>query len=105
MAAYRIRPFEGTAGEYEAVVVLQNLVEPNRPNSVASWRHWDEVRDPGRDFQRWLVEADGQLVAQGWLMLAGGFGGGSLCGVDCPGEDGGGCGDVGIPPRRLVGMT
>jgi GNAT superfamily N-acetyltransferase len=68
MAGYRIRPFEATGAEYEAVVALQNLVQPNRPNSVASWRHWDEVRDPGRAFQRWLAEQDGQLVAQGWLM-------------------------------------
>ena len=71
MSDYRIRPFEPTEAEYEAVVALQNLVEPNRPNPVASWRHWDESRDPERGFQRWLVEKDDQLVAQGWLMRTG----------------------------------
>ena len=39
MAAYRIRPFEGTAGEYEAVVVLQNLVEPKTNNEEHNPMH------------------------------------------------------------------
>jgi len=71
MSNYHIRPFNPTDSDYEAVVALQNLVQPNRPNSVASWRHWDKSRDPDRAFQRWLVEQDGQLVAQGWLMKTG----------------------------------
>jgi hypothetical protein len=40
MSHYHIRPFNFTDSDYEAVVALQNLVQPNRPNSVVSWRHW-----------------------------------------------------------------
>ena len=50
-----IRPFDPNPEEYEAVLELRNLVDPDEPSTVAIWQHWDALRGADSLFERWVV--------------------------------------------------
>jgi mycothiol synthase len=57
---------------YEAVVAVDNAIDPQHADSVENWQHWDRNRNPNHHFRRFIAERDGEVVAfghyghQGW---------------------------------------
>lgn len=64
-----VRLFEPTTAEYEAIVAVYNVVNPEDPGSAESWQHWDLHRDPAKIFRRYVVEDEGQIVGYGFSTL------------------------------------
>lgn len=60
-----IRPFSYSDEAYRKVVAIHNAVEPDNPDSVTGWKHWDENREPQYLFRRYVAERQGQVVAFG----------------------------------------
>lgn len=58
-----LRPF--TPDDYPAIVAVENAIYPDYPGTVDEWRFGDENRDPKCQWQRWVAEADGAIVAFG----------------------------------------
>lgn len=65
MLKMNIRPFAPTDADYEATVRVHNTALPEYCDSVQDWRHWDDNRPAHCKAERWLVELDGAVVAQG----------------------------------------
>lgn len=59
----RIRPFDGSDADFEAIVAVANAVWPDEPVNVEMLRHWESTRDPKYYFRRILAEMDGEVVA------------------------------------------
>jgi GNAT superfamily N-acetyltransferase len=74
---FTIRPFEATDADYAGFVALGLAVWPDQAVTVEERKHSDQTRDPKYLFQRFLVEADGTIVASGvycepwWAMKPG----------------------------------
>lgn len=62
-ANLRIRPF--TEHDYAAIVAIANAVLPEYPDTEAEWRHVDANRDPQCIHERWVAEADGEVLGFG----------------------------------------
>jgi len=63
---YTIRPFNPTTNEdYQALLAVHNAAWPDEPASMASWRFNDTHWQKGKLRQRFVVENDGQLIAEG----------------------------------------
>ncbi|MEM7029775.1 MAG: GNAT family N-acetyltransferase [Chloroflexota bacterium] len=61
----KIRPFEATDAEYEAIVAINNAVYPDKPDSAASIKYRDQNRDPKYLRQHFVVENDqAQIIAE-----------------------------------------
>lgn len=65
MRNLNFRPFAFTDADYEAVLAVRNETLPDYRETVEDWRHWDDSRPDYCKFERWVVELDGQPVAQG----------------------------------------
>ena len=61
----KIRQFEHTDADYEAIVNVHNLFCPEQPVSVDLLHQVDARRKPEYFFERYVAEADGQMVATG----------------------------------------
>jgi GNAT superfamily N-acetyltransferase len=62
----RVRPFNfDTRADYEDVVAIHNLIDPEFREAIESWQHWDRNRDPKLVFRRFIAERDGETVAYG----------------------------------------
>jgi GNAT superfamily N-acetyltransferase len=61
----RIRKFDGSDADYQAIVKIDNVVWPEFQATIENWKHWDGSRDSKYRFQRWLLESDGRVVAFG----------------------------------------
>lgn len=74
---FNIRPFEATDADYEAFAVLESAIWPEFPDTVEEWKHRDTTRDSQYLFRRFLVEKEGEVVADGvylepwWSMKPG----------------------------------
>lgn len=91
----RIRKFNGSDSDYEAIVAIDNAVWPEFQSTIDIWKHWDGARDPKFRFQRWVLECDGHIVAFGacgdrhWAYKPGQY----FIGMNVhPDEEGQGCG-------------
>lgn len=62
---YNVRPFNPTEEEYQAIVDVYNADWPDDPATTSTWQHEDEKRDKRYLFLRYVVEADGKIVAEG----------------------------------------
>ncbi len=61
-----VRPFNFTSvADYEAVVALDNAIDPEHADSVENWMHWDANRNPEHLLRRFIAERDGEAVAYG----------------------------------------
>lgn len=60
-----IRPFAYTDEAYRKAVAISNAIDPDSPDSVTGWKHWDENREPQYLFRRYVAERQGQVVAIG----------------------------------------
>ncbi len=63
--AIRIREFDGSDADYEAVVGIANAREPDNPTCVENIKHRDHAREKKYMFRRFIVELDGRVVATG----------------------------------------
>lgn len=62
---FKIRPFQPTDNEYEAIHLVEKAVYPENAESAAGFKHSDDSRKPEQFFQRWVVEQDGRIIAFG----------------------------------------
>lgn len=64
---YKVRPFNPTNEEYQAIVDVYNADWPEDPATIATWQHEDANRDKRYLFQRYVVEieADNKIVVEG----------------------------------------
>lgn len=62
---FTIRPFQKTDSDYRGVMAVENTVWPDFPRTVEEWKHRDATRDPQYLFRRFVVEAQGEMVALG----------------------------------------
>ncbi|MEZ4592763.1 MAG: GNAT family N-acetyltransferase [Chloroflexota bacterium] len=60
---FSIRPFQPTDAEYEAIAAVEKAVYPENADTVADFKHADASREPTQFFQRWVVVADGRILA------------------------------------------
>ncbi len=60
-----IREFDGSDADYEAIVLIANAWEPERPTCVENIRHRDDAREKQYMYRRILAELDGHVVAAG----------------------------------------
>jgi|GEM_PF-816745 len=65
---YTARPFHPSAEEYQAVTDVFSADWPDVPATPSVWQHDDENWDPQYLFQRFVVEADQQIVAEGYYF-------------------------------------
>ncbi len=63
-----IREFSPTAGDYERVVAINALVNPDHPADVETIRYRDRTWDPAQRKLRLVFDRDGQVL--GWGQLA-----------------------------------
>lgn len=68
MEPYTIRPFNPTSEEYDAIVQVYNQANLFEHGSAASWQHWDNHRDPGGLFRRYVVARQDTIVGYGFSM-------------------------------------
>jgi GNAT superfamily N-acetyltransferase len=61
----KIRPFEFTDADYEAVVAINNRIWPNETSTVEEWRYHDEKRNPDFMDEKFVFELDGKIVGMG----------------------------------------
>ena len=63
---YRVRLFQPTPDEYDAIVVVHRAAWPDaRHASTSAWQESDAEVPPGAVFQRIVAERDGAIVAEG----------------------------------------
>lgn len=62
---FHIRPFNATDQDYAAIVAIYNAIWPDKPDTVALCQRRDAMRDKQYFFQRFIVEAQNQIVAVG----------------------------------------
>jgi len=60
-----IRPF--TPDDYPAVVAVHNAAEPDYPETVQEWIHWEGSRAAYCLCERYVAERDGEVVAFGHI--------------------------------------
>ena len=60
---FAIRPFDGSDGDYRAIVDVWNVAFPDEPVAVETRRHYDETRQKQYLFQRLVGEIDGTPIA------------------------------------------
>lgn len=48
----RIRKFDGSDADYQAIVKIDNVVWPEFQATIENWKHWDGSRDSKYRFQR-----------------------------------------------------
>lgn len=65
---YKLRLFEPTSAEYEAIVRVYNDANPHASGSADTWRHWDQHRNPARLFTRYVVERKGEIGGYGYSL-------------------------------------
>ncbi len=59
----KIRLFQKTNDEYEAIFAVEKAVWPENPTTVAEFRHADETHNPEYFRERVVVEENGRIVA------------------------------------------
>jgi GNAT superfamily N-acetyltransferase len=62
---FKIRPFQPTDAEYQAIHLVEKAVYPENAESAADVKHNDAIRKPEQFYRRWVVEEDGRLIAFG----------------------------------------
>lgn len=60
---FKIRLFQPTEAEYNAIYQVEKAVYPENADSVADFKHADATRKPEHFYQRLVVEQDGRLIA------------------------------------------
>lgn len=64
-----VRPFDlNSLADYQAVVAIDNLIDPDHADSVENWQHWDSHRNPAHLMRRFIAERNGEAVAFGHFM-------------------------------------
>ncbi len=65
-----IKPFDYTQEHYDALVAINGPIWPQRPLTVADFKHEDKGRGPDAEkyAQRWLAEVDGQFVGHAQVV-------------------------------------
>lgn len=64
-----VRPFDmNSVADYQAVVAIDNLIDPDHADSVENWQHWDSHRNPAHLMRRFIAERNGEAVAFGHFM-------------------------------------
>lgn len=61
----KIKPFQPSDEAYAAITAISQAIWPDDVYSVELFKHWDRTRDPKYWFQRYVLEAAGQVVAYG----------------------------------------
>lgn len=65
---FTIRLFDYTAESYCAIVAIQNQIFPDQPETVAWWKHRDQIRNKDYFYQSFVIEDDRQLVSYAHVM-------------------------------------
>ncbi|MDT8306829.1 MAG: GNAT family N-acetyltransferase, partial [Anaerolineae bacterium] len=61
-----VRHFDiSSIADYEAIVRVDNAIDPDHADAVENWQHWDRHRNPAHHFRRFIAERDGEVVAFG----------------------------------------
>ncbi len=58
----KIREFDYSDVDYEAMISLLNAIWPDEPSSIEGTRYWDDTRDRNYMFERFVAEQNGAIV-------------------------------------------
>ncbi len=61
----KVRPFNGSFEEYEALVRIENANHPDALQTVKEWQFREKTRDQKYLYQRIVAEQEGRIVAHG----------------------------------------